>query len=157
MTDVKRVSRVRRIDLALELRADLIRAGARLSGDATRKLMVRGLSQAQLELLRRVKETPDGTQQDLVNSLGVTRGNVSQLLTKLELEGLVLRGAVGTRKLLRITRRGERLLESVLPGESELLAQRFASLSKTELEQLLGLLNRLELCAPKEAHSARSR
>ena len=144
-TDVKRVSRVRRIDLALELRADLIRAGARLSNDATRKLMVRGLSQAQLELLRRVKETPDGTQQDLVNSLGVTRGNVSQLLTKLELEGLVLRGAVGTRKLLRITRRGERLLESVLPGESELLAQRFASLSKAELEQLLSLLNRLEL------------
>ena len=145
MTDIKRVSRVRRIDLALELRAHLIRAGARLSGDATRKLTVRGLSQAQLELLRRIKETPDGTQQDLVSALGVTRGNVSQLLTKLESEGLVLRGAVGTRKLLRITRRGERLLESVLPGESELLAQHFTHLSKTELEQLLGLLGRLEL------------
>ena len=145
MTDVKRVSRVRRIDLALKLRSHLIRAGARLSGDATRKLTVRGLSQAQLELLRRIKETPDGTQQDLVTALGVTRGNVSQLLSKLESEGLVLRGAVGTRKLLRITRRGERLLESVLPGESELLAQHFALLSKTELEQLLGLLGRLEL------------
>lgn len=145
MTDLKRVSRVRRIDLAAQLRARLIRAGARLSGDATRKLTVRGLSQAQLELLRRIKETPDGTQQDLVSALGVTRGNVSQLLTKLESEGLVLRGAVGTRKLLRVTRRGERLLESVLPGESELLARRFAPLSKTELEQLLGLLDRLEL------------
>ena len=145
MTDVKRVSRVRRIDLALQLRADLIRVGARLSNDATRKLTVRGLSQAQLELLRRVRVAPDGTQQDLVSALGVTRGNVSQLLTKLEAEGLVLRFAVGTRKLLRITRRGERLLESVLPGESELLAQRFARLSKTELEQLLGLLDRLEI------------
>lgn len=145
MTDVKRGSRVRRIDLILELRAHLIRAGARLSNDATRKLTVRGLSQAQLELLRRIKETPDGTQQDLVRALGVTRGNVSQLLTKLESEGLMLRGAVGTRKLLRITRRGERLLESVLPGETEVLAQRFAPLSKVELEQLLGLLDRLEL------------
>ena len=145
MTDVKRVSRVRRIDLALELRASLIRAGGRLSNDATRKLTVRGLSQAQLELLRRVSDSPDGTQQDLVQALGVTRGNVSQLLAKLELEGLVLRFAVGTRKLLRITRRGERLLESVLPGESELLARRFLALSKTELEQLLGLLGRLEL------------
>ena len=57
----------------------------------------------------------------------------------------MLRGAVGTRKLLRITRRGERLLESVLPGETEVLAQRFAPLSKVELEQLLGLLDRLEL------------
>ena len=145
MTDTKRVSRVRRIDLALELRAVLIRAAARLSGVTTRKLAVRGLSQAQLELLRRVSAAPDGTQQDLVNALGVTRGNVSQLLSKLEAEGLVLRGAVGTRKLLRVTRRGERLLESVSPGESELLAQHFTRLSKTELEQLLGLLGRLEL------------
>ncbi len=145
MTDVKRASRVRRIDLALELRASLIRAGARLSSDATRKLTVRGLSQAQLELLRRIQAAPDGTQQDLVQALGVTRGNVSQLLTKLELEGLVLRGAVGTRKLLRITRRGERLLENVLPGESELLAGHFLALSKAELEELLVLLGRLEL------------
>lgn len=145
MTDLRRVSRVRRIDLAGQLRASLIRVGARLAGDATRKLTVRGLSPAQLELLRRISDTPDGTQQDLVNSLGVTRGNVSQLLTKLESEGLVLRGAVGTRKLLRVTRRGERLLESVLPGESELLTQRFAPLSKAELEQLLGMLGRIEL------------
>lgn len=145
MTDPKRGSRVRRIDLALELRASLIRAGARLSNDATRKLTVRGLSQAQLELLRRVASSPDGTQQDLVQALGVTRGNVSQLLTKLESEGLLLRFAVGTRKLLRITRRGERLLETVLPGEAELLAQHFLALSKSELEQLLGLLGRLEL------------
>ena len=145
MTASKRVSRARRIDLALELRALLIRTTARLSGVTTRKLAVRGLSQAQLELLRRISATPDGTQQDLVSALGVTRGNVSQLLTKLEAEGLVLRFAVGTRKLLRVTKRAERLLESVSPGESELLAQRFARLSKTELEQLLGLLGRLEL------------
>ena len=145
MTDSRRVFRGRRIDLALELRAHLIRAGARLSNDATRKLTVRGLSQAQLELLRRVSAAPDGTQQDLVSALGVTRGNVSQLLTKLEAEGLVLRFAVGTRKLLRVTKRGERLLESVLPGESELLAQHFAAFNKAELEQLLGLLARLEV------------
>jgi DNA-binding MarR family transcriptional regulator len=136
---------VRKTDLALEARGLLIRAGLRLSRDATRKLEVRGLSQAQLELLRRVQAVPDGTQQDLVDQLGVTRGNVSQLLTKLEAEGLVARSAVGTRKVLRITRRGERLLESVMPAETVLLGSRFEALSKSELETFVGLLGKLEL------------
>ena len=123
----------------------LIRAGLRLSRDATRKLEVRGLSQAQLELLRRIQAVPDGTQQDLVQQLGVTRGNVSQLLTKLEAEGLVARSAVGTRKVLRITRRGERLLESVMPAETVLLGSRFEAFSKSDLESLVALLGKLEL------------
>jgi DNA-binding MarR family transcriptional regulator len=139
------VRRARKIDLAIEIRAVLLRAAQRLSTDVTRKLEVRGISQAQFEVLRRVALNPDGTQQDLARSLGVTRGNVSQLLAKLEAEGLVLRVAVGTRKYLRVSKRGERFLETVLPSEHELLSARFAHLSKADLETLLVLLTRLEV------------
>ncbi len=141
----RKITRNRKADLSLQIRTRLLRAAGRLSRDATRKLEVRGVSQAQLDLLRRIAGDPDQTQQHLVTQLGVTRGNVSQLLTKLEAEDLVSRMAVGTRKVLRLTRKGERLLESVMPAEDELLAQRFTNFSKSELEQLLTLLEKLEL------------
>jgi DNA-binding MarR family transcriptional regulator len=136
--------RARKTDLALEVRAAVQRLAQRLGGEVTRKLEARGISRAQFELLRHIDAHPDGTQQELARNVGVTRGNVSQLLSKLEAEGLVLRAAMGTRKHLRVSRRGERFLESVLPSETALLAQRFAPLSKTDLETLLALLTKLE-------------
>jgi DNA-binding MarR family transcriptional regulator len=141
----RRLTRNKKSDLAAEIRVRLTRAAQKLGRDATRKLEVRGISQAQLELLRRVGAEPDQTQQHLVKQLGVTRGNVSQLLSKLEAEELVSRNAFGTRKALRLTRKGERFLESVVPAEDELLGSRFERFTKAELEQFLTLLEKLEL------------
>jgi DNA-binding MarR family transcriptional regulator len=141
----RRITRNKKSDLVAQIRVRLLRAAQRLGRDATRKLEVRGISQAQLELMRRIGAQPDETQQNLVRQLGVTRGNVSQLLSKLEAEELVSRNAFGTRKALRLTRKGERFLESVLPAEEELLGSRFEKFSKSELEQFLMLLEKLEV------------
>ena len=141
----RRVTRTTKSELSVQIRVRLLRVAQRLSRDATRKLEVRGLSSAQFDLLRRIAAHPDQTQQFFVQQLGVTRGNVSQLLVKLEAEDLVSRSPLGTRKVLRLTRRGERLFESVTPAEDERLGARFTNFSKAELEELLMLLEKIEL------------
>jgi DNA-binding MarR family transcriptional regulator len=94
--------------------------------------------------LRRVRTGRDLTQQVLVDQLGVTRGNVSQLLSKLEAEGLVLRSPQGSAKVLRLTESGEAMVAELLPEHDHFIAECFSALSEAEQQQLVTLLSRLE-------------
>lgn len=129
---------------ALQVWGQLNRISQKIARAGTERLRPHGLTPAQFGMLRRIAKKPDQTQQDLVEQAGVTRGNVSQLLAKLEGDGLIARVPHANSNLLRLTPTGRRRLERLLPEHDAFIAEQFAGLSTDEYDQLLNLLNKVE-------------
>lgn len=102
------------------------------------------LNVAQFDVLTQVAVAQGITQQELAKKLLVTKGNISQLLDRMELHGLILRIQVGRRNLLSLTVKGQRLAAQVVPMQEEMIAQQFSALSPQEVDQLLALLRKLD-------------
>jgi DNA-binding MarR family transcriptional regulator len=83
-------------------------------------------------------------QQELADSLLVTKGNVCQLLDRLEGRGLILRRREGRTNRLFLTDKGRRLCNEVVPAHETLVAERFSALSPKEQTQLHELLRKLD-------------
>lgn len=112
-----------------------------------RELARRGRTPAQFQALWMVARHPGCTQQRLADALGVTKGNVSQLLVRLEEDGLVRREADGAAYVLRLTPAGERLTDELVPAHHAFLEQWFSGLDPAELAELERLLHRVRSCA----------
>jgi len=102
------------------------------------------LNVAQFDVLAQVGSTKSITQQELADRLLVTKGNISQLLDRMEHSGLLTRCQEGRSNTLVLTETGQRLYTQVVPAQEEMIATRFASLSAQEIEQLLRLLRKLD-------------
>ena len=102
------------------------------------------LNVAQFDVLARIGATEGLTQQELANSLLVTKSNVCQLLDRLERAGLVERRPDGRAKRLFLTPAGHELFERVVPAQERLIAEQLAVLSRTEQAQLVRLLRTLD-------------
>src|SRR5215211_8420943 len=74
-----------------------------------------GLSVAQFDVLAHVGAAEGMTQQELADSLLVTKGNVCQLLGKMEGRGWISRRHEGRTNRLFLTDEGRRLFEEVVP------------------------------------------
>lgn len=133
---------------ALRVWGQLNRISQKIARAGTERLRPHGLTPAQFGMLRRIAQKPDQTQQDLVEQAGVTRGNVSQLLAKLEGDGLVVRVPHANSNLLRLTPTGRQRLEQLLPDHDAFITEQFAGLSVDEHDQLLNLLGRVERTLP---------
>jgi len=103
-----------------------------------------GLNTAWFDVLARVGAREGLTQNELADSLLVTKGNISQLLTKLVAEGLAERRADGRSQRLFLTAQGQALAEKAVPQQERLLADSFQVLSPEELGELTRLLRKLE-------------
>src|SRR5690349_11865811 len=73
----------------------LARVYQKISIRSERFFRSQGLNTAQFDILTHVGAAPGITQQQLADALLVTKGNVSQLLGKMEHEGLVVRRQEG--------------------------------------------------------------
>ena len=103
-----------------------------------------GLSTAQFDVLTHVGAADGIVQQQLADSLLVTKGNICQLLDKMERAGLLVRCPEGRTNRLHLTERGRDLLARVAPQHEALIAQQLSSLAPGEQRQLLRLLHRLD-------------
>lgn len=103
-----------------------------------------GLTGAQFDVLAQVGAAEGRTQQELAESLLTTKGNICQLLSRMEAGGLLRRVPDGRANRLHLTPAGRRLYAQVLPAHEAWVAQRFAVLTAEERAQLSGLLRRLE-------------
>ena len=103
-----------------------------------------GLSVAQFDVIARVGAGEGCTQQELADSLLVTKGNVCQLLDRMERAHLILRRQEGRVNRLFLTEEGRRLFEKTVPLQEELIARSFCSLAQEEQETLLNLLRKLD-------------
>ena len=102
------------------------------------------LNTAQFDVLAQVGAARGMTQQELADALLVTKGNISQLLSKLEQAGMITRQQTGRTNCLSLTEQGQALFELVVPQQEALIADLLAPLSDDEQRELLRLLRKLD-------------
>ena len=103
-----------------------------------------GLSVAQFDVLAHVGAAEGITQQQLADSLVVSKGNVCQLLDKMEGRGWISRVQEGRANRLFLTDEGRRLFEDVVPAHEAGIAERFSVLSEADQAQLHELLRKFD-------------
>src|SRR6184192_260318 len=107
---------------------------------ATESLRYRQLSPAQVDVLAKVGSSEGISQQELANALLVTKGNVCQLLDKMESSGLLERRPDKRVNRLFLTDQGRQVYEEVVPSHDAMLAAYFNKLSAQQQRALLRLL-----------------
>jgi DNA-binding MarR family transcriptional regulator len=103
-----------------------------------------GLSTAQFDVLTHIGAAEGISQQDLATSLLVTKGNISQLLERMEQDGIVTRQQEGRAKLLFLTAKGRELYRTAVVAQEDHLQQLFVTLKRDEQLLLDKLLRRLD-------------
>jgi len=102
------------------------------------------LSVAQFDVLIQVGLAEGMTQQTLADRLLVTKGNVCQLLDRMEERGLLVRRQEGRANHLYLTEKGRSLRAESLPAQERLIEGIFATLPHTQQSALLATLRRLD-------------
>jgi DNA-binding MarR family transcriptional regulator len=137
-----RTRNVRTASLLAWLR--LVRVFQKVNRASTDSLRCRQLSPAQVDVLANVGSSEGISQQELADALLVTKGNVCQLLDKMETSGLLERRPDKRVNRLFLTDQGRQVYEEVVPRHDALLAEQFQSLPETDQRELLRLLRRLD-------------
>lgn len=122
----------------------LVRVAQKVGRAAEGPLADLDLTAGQFALLAAVGGAEGALQDDLANRLATTKGNVSQLLAKLETKGYVHRVPDGRTKAVHLTPEGRALLDREIPAHDAFIEDRLAALSPDELDHLHRLLTRLD-------------
>src|SRR5215207_8606282 len=122
----------------------LVRVFQKVDRASTDSLRCRQLSPAQLDVLAKVGSAEGISQQALADALLVTKGNVCQLLDKMQGSGLLERRPDGRVNRLFLTDQGRRLHDEIVPRHDALLAEHFSTLSADEQRELLRLLRQVD-------------
>jgi DNA-binding MarR family transcriptional regulator len=122
----------------------LMRVYHKVDRASAERLKEWGLSVAQFDVLAQVGASEGMTQQELADSLLVTKGNVCQLLGKMEGRGLISRVQEGRANRVFLTEEGRRLFEKVVPDHEAMITERFSVLSEKEQNRLHELLRDLD-------------
>src|SRR5690348_13489998 len=138
----QQVRQLRRPGLLVWMR--LARVFQKVDRSATESLRYRQLSPAQVDVLAKVGSSEGISQQELANALLVTKGNVCQLLDKMEGSGLLERRPDGRVNRLFLTDQGRRVHDEVVPMHDAMLAAYFDSLDVDEQRQLLRILRHVD-------------
>ena len=107
-----------------------------------------GLSVAQFDVLAHVGAAEGISQQELADALLVTKGNVCQLLNRMEHDDLIARIAEGRSNRLYLTERGRALFESTAPCQEAMIANLFSGLDSDEQHRLHDTLRKLDRMLP---------
>jgi DNA-binding MarR family transcriptional regulator len=103
-----------------------------------------GLNSACFDVLARVRGREGLTQNELADALLVTKGNVSQLVTKLVSTGWIERRAEGRTQRLFLTPAGREVADGAIPRQEALLEKSLEGLSPDEVQELIRLLRKWE-------------
>ena len=122
----------------------LLRVGHRARHDGDADLRRHGLSGPQFHLLKRISREGGCTQQQLADELGLTKGNISQMVAKLEAAGLVRRGSDGGGNRLSLSEAGVAKLHALVPVQERFVTEWLSVLTPAELRQLHRLLAKLD-------------
>jgi DNA-binding MarR family transcriptional regulator len=128
----------------------LARVFQKVDRAASESLRCRQLSPAQVDVLAKVGSSEGISQQELANALLVTKGNVCQLLDKMEGAGLLERRPDGRVNRLFLTDQGRRVHDEVVPRHDAMLAAYFDAIEPVEQRQLLRILRQVDRAMEKE-------
>lgn len=102
------------------------------------------LSVAQFDVIAQIGSAEGIMQQELADRLLVTKGNISQLLDRLERRGLICRCPEGRTQRLSLTPAGRELYDTVVPQQERYIASRLDALTVEEQHHLYELLRKLD-------------
>jgi DNA-binding MarR family transcriptional regulator len=122
----------------------LVRVFQKVERASADHLRCRDLSMAQFDMLAHVGAAEGSTQQELADSLLVTKGNVCQLIDRMEKSGLLVRKQDGRSNRLFLTDAGRELFADVVPEHEQGIAGMLSALTPDEQAQLLALLRKLD-------------
>jgi DNA-binding MarR family transcriptional regulator len=122
----------------------LARVFQKVDRAATESLRCRQLSPAQVDVLAKVGSSEGISQQELANALLVTKGNVCQLLDKMEGSGLLERRPDGRVNRLFLTDVGRHVHDEIVPRHDAMLAEHFDALSTRQKRELSRLLRQVD-------------
>ena len=122
----------------------MLRVSQKVERDLARQLRRWGLSNAQFDVLAQVGSSEGLTQQELADHLLVTKGNVAQLVARLEGRGMIERRPEGRTNRLFLAREGHKLFEKVVPAHEALVDQRLSALTREEQKVFHDLLRKLD-------------
>ncbi|MGM0884637.1 MAG: MarR family winged helix-turn-helix transcriptional regulator [Bacillota bacterium] len=112
--------------------------------DTQQHLKKWNLSAAQFDMLAQVGAHDRLTQQQLADKLFVTKGNITQLLSKLEDLGWVKREQEWKTKYVSLTAKGRALFNDVVPVQEQFQASQYNGLNREEKKQLVDLLKKIQ-------------
>jgi DNA-binding MarR family transcriptional regulator len=135
---------VRRLDPAVLAWLRLARVYQKIDRASFAAMRGRGLSLGQFDVLAQVGAHPGITQQGLADALLVTKGNVCQLLDRMEAADLLVRRQEGRTNRVSLTDAGRRLHDDLVPAQEALIAEKMAALDRPEQHNLLELLRKLD-------------
>ena len=122
----------------------MARVFQKMEHGSTEHLRQWDLSVAQFDVIAQVGRAEGITQQELADRLLVTKGNICQLLERLERRGLIVRHQEGRANHLFLTEEGQRLYAEVVPAQERWVAEQFAALPTEEQHHLLATLRVLD-------------
>jgi DNA-binding MarR family transcriptional regulator len=122
----------------------LLRVSQKVERALAGQLKLWGLNNAQFDLLAHVGAAEGITQQKLADSLLVTKGNIAQLLDRMQKRGLIERRPEGRINRLFLTDEGRRTFVEVVPTHEALIDEQLSVLSEEEQRQLFELLRKLD-------------
>jgi DNA-binding MarR family transcriptional regulator len=121
----------------------LVRVVHLISLAGAQELRAHGLTPAQYQVLVLVHRNPRVVQRELTEVLGVTKANISQLVTRLQDAGLLDRTPEGAANRIALTDQGRALVRQLMPAHRQFLARSFAALEPDELTVLARLVSRI--------------
>ena len=122
----------------------LVRVFQRVDRVSSESLRCHGISSAQLDVLARVGSSEGISQQRLADALLVTKGNICQLLDKMQGADLLERRPEGRINRLFLTEKGRRIYDEVVPAHDRLIVGVLGTLDAHEQHELLRLLRKLD-------------
>jgi DNA-binding MarR family transcriptional regulator len=122
----------------------LVRVFQRIDRASTEQLRCRQISPAQLDVLARVGSDEGISQQRLADALLVTKGNICQLLDKMQASDLLERRPEGRINRLFLTEKGRQIYAEVVPAHDALIVGLLGTLQADEQRTLLRLLRKLD-------------
>ncbi|WP_456274974.1 MarR family winged helix-turn-helix transcriptional regulator [Bacillus sp. AK031] len=102
------------------------------------------LSNAQFDVISRVAESGVLSQQELAEKLLVTKGNITQLLQKLEQMKLIKKEKEWKTNYISLTVEGKELYDKITPFLRDFQFNYFSNLTQEEKKQLLYLLRKVQ-------------
>lgn len=103
-----------------------------------------GITMSQFDALNQIGMHQPLTQQALGEKLEVTKGNITQLVKRMEIAGWIKREQDWKTKYISLTEVGTELYEEVVPRQEKYQIEQFCGLEYEEQEQLLSLLKKLQ-------------
>ena len=131
-------------DAAVPAWLRIVRVFQKVDRVSSEHLRCWNISIAQFDVLAKVGAAEGLTQQELANSLLVTKGNVCQLLDRMESSGLLVRKQDGRANRIYLTEQGRTLRDKVVPEHERLISELFSGLTPEERRQLVRLLRKLD-------------